>query len=486
MSTLSKRTKYYLHTAIMLIIMICIGMLPPFSGITALGMQVLGIFAGAVYGWCVLGLLWPSILLMIALGLTDYCSPKDAFIAGFGNETVVTLILVFTFVAYLEESGLSQYIANWFISRKIGEGRPWIFTALIFASAYTLSAFTATTSTIVICWGIFYKICESIGVEKKSTYATYGICGIAIASCVTSVLFPFKAFSQVFYGLVVKSTEMQMSINFVSWFVYNFIISLAMMGLYLLIGRFILKPDMHAVSKAGEAYAALRDEKMTKSQKIAMVVLVIFVISQVLPSFLPEAWAFAAVLTDLGLIGCIGIALVVVAVLRDKKGVPVANVGRLLSNCGGWEIIIMMAATMPLSAALESEDVGILSSVIDWMLGTFSGLSATMFMVIVVTLLLLVTQFAHNMVLMIVFIPVLSKMGLNYDIHPFTILILVTLACQSAFLLPASSAPAAMVYGSDRWISKRHAYMYNTAFIIVAFIVLVGMGIPLSGIFFSL
>ena len=433
---------------------------------------------------CILGLLWPSLFILIALGLTEYCTIKESFIAGLGNETLVTVILIFTFVAYLEESGLSQYIANWLISRKIGENRPWVFTALLFLAAYILSAFTSVTASI-ICWSIFHKICESIGVSRNSTYVTYGMCGIAIVSSVTSTLFPFKGFSQIFYGLVVKATGLtDLTMDFVPWFVTNFIISGALILGFLLLGKFILRPDVSLVGNAGAVYAHLRNDKMNKSQKTAAITLTLFVISQVLPSFLPKTWALTALLNQFGLIGCTVVCLIVLSVLRDKENVPLINVGHLISKCGGWDLFVMMAATMPLSAAFESEETGILSSVISWMTGVFSGVSATMFLVLVVGLLLLATQVTHNLVLMFVFIPVLAKMGLGYGIHPFIIIILVVMACQCAFLLPASSSPSALIYGSTAWISTKHAYLYNAAFIVMALIVMLVIGVPVGQFFY--
>lgn len=53
---------------------------------------------------------------------------------------------------------------------------------------------------------------------------------------------------------------------------------------------------------------------------------------------------------------------------------------------------------------------------------------------------------------MVIFIPVLAKLGLNYGIHPFVITNLIYFAAQSAFLLPASSSQAAMIYGNTEWV----------------------------------
>lgn len=121
-SGLSARGKHYIHCVVMLAILVIIGNLPTFASITPLDMWVLGIFIASIYGWCTLGLLWPSLFAITAIGLTGYCTVSESFTQAFGNDTVIVLVCVFTFAAYLEESGLSQYIANWLLAAKSGKG----------------------------------------------------------------------------------------------------------------------------------------------------------------------------------------------------------------------------------------------------------------------------------------------------------------------------------------------------------------------------
>lgn len=478
--TKNVRTRYYIHCAIMFALWFLISQLPTFAGVTELGIKVMAIFIAAAYGWCTLGLLWPSLFILVALGLSGYCTVSEAFTTGFGDSTVISIVAVFAFAAYLEESGLSQFIANWFISRKIGEGRPWVFTLLLFGAAYVLSSLVSLYATIVILWAIFYRVCDSVGIKRQSSYATMVICGIVITSSMTTLIFPFKPFAQVFYGLTMQGIGQMIPIDFIPWFILNFVISVMFILLYVLVAKIFMRPDVQPVKDAGAKYAHLRGEKMNSEQKVAMFFLVVFIVSQIIPSFLPEEWAFTAALNNLGLLGCIVIAMIVLSIMRSKAGKPVIEIGHLISKGANWDIVIMMAATMPLGAALESEETGLITTVIGAMNSALSGVSATFYLVLVVVLFTLVTQVFHNIVLAVVFMPVLAELGMNYGIHPFVIINLVWFAAQSAFLIPASSSTAAMIYGNTDWISTKHAYLYNISFILIALIGLIVIGIPLS------
>ena len=81
--TASKNTKYYIHVAIFLLITFGFGFLPPFAQITPVGMKVLGAFIGAVYGWLFIALDWPSLIALLALGISGYAdTTHELFISG--------------------------------------------------------------------------------------------------------------------------------------------------------------------------------------------------------------------------------------------------------------------------------------------------------------------------------------------------------------------------------------------------------------------
>lgn len=58
-----KKNLFYWHIAITAVIIFGFGFLPPIEPITPLGMRVVGIFIGAVYGWTTVNMLWPSVFL---------------------------------------------------------------------------------------------------------------------------------------------------------------------------------------------------------------------------------------------------------------------------------------------------------------------------------------------------------------------------------------------------------------------------------------
>lgn len=117
-----KELLYYFHSLIFVLILFGFGFIPPIEPLTVMGMRMIGIFLGLLYGWIFIGLVWPSLLGLLAIILSNYMDAKQLFSASFGNEIVVMMLFIFVFSATINYYGLSRFISLWFISRKCVQG----------------------------------------------------------------------------------------------------------------------------------------------------------------------------------------------------------------------------------------------------------------------------------------------------------------------------------------------------------------------------
>lgn len=114
----SKNLNYYVKSAIGLIIMFGFQFLPEIGPLTHVGMQVTGVFIGLIYLCCVVDIIWPSMIGLIALGMTDYCSVTEAISSGFGSELVWMMLIILILAEAINQSGLGEILARWIITRK--------------------------------------------------------------------------------------------------------------------------------------------------------------------------------------------------------------------------------------------------------------------------------------------------------------------------------------------------------------------------------
>ena len=85
-----------IHILISLAIMVCFKFVPAAEPLTPLGVEVIGIFLGMLYGWLIANdSFWPSIFGLLFLGLSSYSTVPAVLRDGFGNSTVLLLFFFF-------------------------------------------------------------------------------------------------------------------------------------------------------------------------------------------------------------------------------------------------------------------------------------------------------------------------------------------------------------------------------------------------------
>ena len=177
--------------------------------------------------------------------------------------------------------------------------------------------------------------------------------------------------------------------------------------------------------------------------------------------------------------------MIILSLIVDGDGKCDVSIPKLISSGADWQLLILLASTMPLADALEAEKVGILTTIIGWLNTMFAQINPALFIIVVGLVFLTATQVAHNMILMIVFIPVLTKMALSYGANPILIASIIFVAANTAFLTPAASANAALIFGNTEWIETKQAYQYGLATVIVSAIVISLIGVPLGNLLFT-
>ena len=92
---------YWVHTCICLLIMFGFGQMAPFGPLTPLGMNLIGIFLGILYGWIFIEIVWPSLAGLLALMLIGGMKPVQLFNKSFGDPIVQMMFFIFVFSHFI-------------------------------------------------------------------------------------------------------------------------------------------------------------------------------------------------------------------------------------------------------------------------------------------------------------------------------------------------------------------------------------------------
>ena len=472
---------YFVHTVICLAIMFGFGQLSPIEPLTPLGMNLIGVFLGVLYGWIFIDIIWPSIAGLLALMLVGGMKPGMLLNKSFGDPIVVMMFFIFVFCATINYYGLSKFISLWFITRKAVAGKPWLFTYTFLASIMLLGGLTSASPAAVIGWSILYGVCDVCGYKKGDGYPTMMVFGIVYAAQVGMALIPFKQ-----AALTVMSAYETMSGTHIDYAKYMFIalVACALCSLlFLLIGKYIFRPD---VSKLASLDASQLDKdqslSLNKVQKMVLGFLFALVALLLIPAFLPKDLAIVRFLKS---IGNTGICMFLVGLMCFIKvnGKPLLRFKAMVDDGVAWGIIFILAMVQPLSGAMANPASGItpfLMSILEPLFGAGSPLFFALCMGLLATIL---TQFINNGAVGVALMPIIFSYCTNKGVGPEMAVIMVVMGVHLAFLTPAASSSAALLHGNE-WASTKSIWKSSPIVILLSWILMSAVIVIMGSVLF--
>lgn len=472
-----KDAMYFVHSLICLVIMFGFGQLPPMEPLTPLGMNLIGIFLGVLYGWIFIDIIWPSIAGLLALTLIGGMKPGVLLNKSFGDPIVVMMFFIFVFCATINYYGLSKFISLWFITRKAVAGKPWLFTYTFLASIMLLGGLTSASPAAVIGWSILYGVCDVCGYKRGEGYPTMMVFGIVYAAQVGMALIPFKQ-----AALTVMSAYETMSgthIDYAKYMLIAFVACALCSLLFILIGKYVFRPD---VSKLKNLDPSKLDTEgslvLNRVQKLVLFFLFALVALLLMPAFLPGDFMVARFLKG---IGNTGICMFLVGVMCFIKidGKPLLQFKPMVDSGVAWGIISILAMVQPLSGAMAADESGItpfLMKVLEPLFGSGSPLFFALCMGLLATIL---TQFINNGAVGVALMPVIYSYCVNMNVGPELPVIMVVMGVHLAFLTPGASSSAALLHGNE-WSDTRSVWK-SSPIVILASWALMSLVIAVMG-----
>jgi len=454
------------------------GFIPPVFGLTKLGMACIGVLAGAVYGWITLEIAWPSMAGLMALAAWGYDSMGNVLKSAFGNNTVVMMLFILTFTMYMTRCGCMDSITKWFISRKFIVGRPYMVIAAFFVLGAILSFATSNIAAMLFLFSVAVSFCEKLGYKKGSSYPIILFFSIYLGTQFGLCIIPIKPVIVMTNGLIESATGNP--VNTLTWIKFNLFLYMAVMFVWFLAVRFIIRPDVEPLKNMTENdYAEYRNQPFPKETKIGFVATIVMVFLMFAPTLLPKSWAFTSFCKKIDTTGAVILVLVLLSILpKEEKSKfnfhEIANSGKM-----GWNLILMTAFGLTIASALTSDASGFNEAFTANVIPSISSLSPVILMIVLSTILHVLTSFLNNGAMTALMINPLGVMATALGMNPFfTIAIPVFGGIFDGLLTPAGTASAPLLMGHE-WMDMKEYYKHAIAifagfelFIILASIIL--------------
>ena len=274
-----------------------------------------------------------------------------------------------------------------------------------------------------------------------------------------AITLPFNPMDVIVLGMMQSSVGL--TVNYVTFSVFNIFFGIVIVLLYSLAVKFIFRPDTGALAEKVDRFGHLRGQKMNGDQKIALGALLVFLAMLLLPGILPKTWPVISQLSTLSVSGSAIVVIIILMIIRDKKSDTnegLLNWGKAAIKGVNWDVIILLASTMPISNALESDESGVMAACEQFLSSQIGDMSPMLAIAFISIALAIITQFSHNAVLLIIFVPMLCPLVESYGINPVVMAITLMFSVQSALVTPAASTQAAMIFSNTEWIDKKMVF----------------------------
>ncbi len=481
-ATKQNNMKYWIHTIIGLILMFGIQHIPPVAPITEIGMQIGGIFIGAIYLWSTVGTFWPSLIGIIALAFTDYADMNVMFGAFTGFLPLIMLFSMILFGA-VGDCGLTHYIARWFLTRKVINGRPSVFNFFIMLASFFVSGFIDPLMALLVLWPSLYVILDEVGYTAKDAYSKILIVATFLAVVLGQCTMPFFGGQLVILGAFEAATGIPT--NYGAYILFNILTSLVIIIATVLLIKFVLRPDMKKM-------ASITIEQINKNplppmnlqQKIYAIAGLSIVVFALTPSILPADLAIVNWMNRLNLVGFTMLVIAILVIIQ-VDGKPVLDPVHICKEYVMWDLYLLVVLAVFLSNCLLDDATGIKPFLIQLMTPIFEGRGTMFFMIFMIVFGALITNVANNAVSGAVLMQIIAALAPSLGItNPAPLAMTVTMAMFLALLTPAASPYAAVLHANKEWVSMGDICKYGIIFMILSTILYIAVGLPLANILF--
>ncbi|MEL7567217.1 MAG: SLC13 family permease [Dehalobacterium sp.] len=437
--------------------------IPAIEPMTQTGMKVFFVFLATIYGWTVTGDVWPSLFSLIMFPLTGVVDMKQFIAMGWGGDTMVFMILVFTLIKFLEVCGVSQHIAAWMMSRPFLKGHPWRLIFMIQLTAYVICSLVNIFVGMFLVWEIVYTITQASGGKPYDKFPSMMVFGIALLGALSLSAMPWGGNAIV--NLAVYANIVGEPANMVRYLVFTVPYGILSIFVYMALCKFLFRLDVSPLKAIDMKFCGVDALKMTPEKRIAFTTLAVFIIMLLVPSVLPKDHPVFQIYLRMGAAGIL-IGIFAVLSLIQVKGQRVFNFAELATKGVPWNMVMMIAVILAIGGSLMHESTGIKAFLEQNMVPLVSGLSPALFIIAIIIMVVFLTNFTINMVIVAMFLPIVIPMAPTMGVSAEQISYLIMVASTIAVLTPAGCAAAAILFPNTKWIKVKDIYKYGVPSVI--------------------
>lgn len=415
--------------------------IPVPEGLTTKGLTMLAIALAAAFLWMteaiaigVTGLF--IILLQSVLGIVPL---KDG-LASIANPVNAVVLVGYLLAGVLVNSGMDRRLSLMVISR-MGEKTNMLILGIMISTAF-LAMWMSSTATVAIMVPISLGIIKMSGAKPlESNFGKALFIGIAFAANIGGLGTPTATTSNLI-AIAFLNSLVGTQITFLGWIAKTIPLVVILLPISWMVLLKVFPLEIEVVEGGLDAAKSELAEmgNMTKKEKKVVFLFASAVFLWMMDSFLPlsQDWLYT-----------VSVFITIFMVLPKIGFLTWKEAQKLI----GWDVLFLVGGGLAMGVGLKN------AGTIDWITNTLSGSIGNIperFAVVIISLVtaLGITIFCSMAGTATTFVPISIGLALSFGWNPVVFAITAGLSSSFAFLLPASSAPNAVAYGSGYFKSS--------------------------------
>ena len=454
--------------------------IPSVNGLSSDAFGVIFIFIGVLLLWLTIGIDWPSLLCLFALGFLDKFGFNKVLSSSFGNSTFAFLLFTFVCTYALSKTSLIKRIALTFVNFKIAQKNSYLFIFFFLLATLILGLFISPSVLFVILLPILNEIISLLNIEKDDKISKVLMLGLGFTVSISSGMTPI---AHVFPILAINAANIEVSTF--EYIALAFPAGLVLFLLTYLVLILCIRPKKDGLNFENVANLKKSLQKLDKKDIITLIIFISVLVLWIVPSIFESIYyPIYEFFNKYGTIMPPLLGTILLCVIRVEEK-PLLEVGDAFKNGVPWASLIMCAATLALGEAIKNEDIGLITYLQTNLGNSLVSLSPIILLIIFALWAAIQTNLSSNMVTATLVGTVASTViastfsTLNLE----ATICIIGMLSSFAFATPPSMPHIAIISSSET-LSTKEVFIYGLIIMLLSVLVALLISYPIGLLIF--
>ena len=454
--------------------------IPSVNGLSSDAFGVIFIFIGVLLLWLTIGIDWPSLLCLFALGFIDKFGFNKVLSSSFGNSTFAFLLFTFVCTYALSKTSLIKRIALTFVNFKIAQKNSYLFIFFFLLATLILGLFISPSVLFVILLPILNEIISLLNIEKDDKISKVLMLGLGFTVSISSGMTPI---AHVFPILAINAANIEVSTF--EYIAIAFPAGLVLFLLTYLVLILCIRPKKDVLNFENVANLKKSLQKLDKKDIITLIIFISVLVLWIVPSIFEFIYyPIYEFFNKYGTIMPPLLGTILLCVIRVEEK-PLLEVGDAFKNGVPRASLIMCAATLALGEAIKSEDIGLITYLQTSLGNSLVSISPIILLIIFALWAAIQTNLSSNMVTATLVGTVASTViastfsTLNLE----ATICIIGMLSSFAFATPPSMPHIAIISSSET-LSTKEVFIYGLIIMLLSVLVALLISYPIGLLIF--